>query len=262
MNEDEKQEIAIKRDYLVVKDNQLVRSRCDLRLAEQRAIAYICSMIKPIEHSAKADGVPSYQLEYTFDINEYAKVCGLDPDSGKFYQDTRTVLRNLMKKILEVKLPNGDEVFTMWLVTAELKKQSGKIKVKINDDIAHLLFDLKNNFTAYSLFNILAMKSQYSIRIYEILKSYAFQNGLTIEVEELKRILMVDKKKSYSNFKDFRKYVIEPAIEEINGYTNLNVGYEPITQGRKVIKVKFLISKKATFDRFLSFAKINKEIEE
>ena len=109
------------------------------------------------------------------------------------------------------------------------------------------LFDLQEKFLAYGLKNILAMKSQFSIRLYEILKSYAFQKSKVFEVDELKKMLMVEGNKSYSNFADFKKRVLLPAQEEINELTDIAVSFEPILKGRKTVKVKFDMKLKNTW---------------
>ena len=260
MNNEEQMEIAIKRSYTVSKSNCLVqKSRYDLTLAEQRAVAYICSLIKPCIATPATNNVP-YQLEYEFDIWEYAKVCGIRSDGGRLYQDTRNLLKGLMIKIMYIEFPDGYEDLVPWFTKVGTNKRSGKARVKINEYLVPYLFDLQRSFTAYELLNILAMKSQYSIRIYELLQSHAYQKTVDYEIDKLKKMLMVDDLKGYKNFNDFKKRVLDPAMAEINEYTNLNVSYETATKGRKVIKVKFLISKKATFDRFKAQAKANDEI--
>lgn len=65
---------------------------------------------------------------------------------------------------------------------------------------------------------------------------------------------MVDTIKSYSNFKDFRRYVLEKAQKEINELTDISVYYEPITKGRKTIKVKFTIVSKTGVERLIADA--------
>ena len=64
MNQDEKYEIETARDYVVSKSNILVqKNRYNLSVPEQKTIAFICSMIKPVEVLDKINSVP-YQLEY------------------------------------------------------------------------------------------------------------------------------------------------------------------------------------------------------
>ena len=255
LNAYEQEELMKKRDYRVVKSNQLVqKSRFDLSLTEQRVAAYICSLIKPMDI-----GIP-YQTEYVFDIREYAKVCGLHLDSGRLYEETKAVLQKLMQKIIKLKLPDNSELMMAWLVTVHAAERSGKFKIRINEDIVPHLFGLEKNFTAYAMLNILAMKSRYSLRIYELMQSCAYKKEATFDIDELKMLLMADGNKSYDKSGDFKKRVLDPAMNEINVYTDLTVCYVPIKKGRKIDKIKFYISKKATFDRFIAHTKTSEEI--
>lgn len=262
MTTDEKEDIAKKREYLVVKGNELIQqNRFELSLPEQKTIAFICSMIKPIEAIDRAKGVP-YQLDYEFNIRDYCKVCGIDYDNGKNYADVKATLKKLRDRSMWLTLEDGSETTVAWLDRVTTNKKSGIVKVRIDDRIAPNLFDLGQRFTQYQLYNILAMKSAFSVRIYELMKSYAFQKSKTFEVDELKHLLMVENVKSYTRFPDFRRYVLEKAQEEINELTDLNVYFEPITKGRKVIKVKFNIEQKNQIERILSGATANDRLDE
>lgn len=252
MTTDEKIDIATKREYLVVKGNELIQqNRFELSLPEQKTIGFICSMIKPIDALDRAKGVP-YQLDYEFNIRDYCKVCGIDYDNGKNYTDVKATLKRLRDRSMWVTLDNDDETVVGWLDRVTTNKRSGIAKVRIDDRLAPYLFDLGQKFTQYQLYNILAMKSSFSVRIYELMKSYAFQKSKTFEVDELKRLLMVEDVKSYNNFADFKKRVLDKAQEEINELTDLNIYFEPITKGRKTVKVKFRIEQKNAIERLMS----------
>lgn len=244
MNGDEKIDIAIKRDYLVVKGNELIqKNRFELSLQEQKTVAFICSMIKPIDALDRAKGVP-YQLEYVFNIRDYCKICGIDYDSGKNYADVKATLKRLRDRSMWITMADGSETVVSWLDRVTTNKKSGLAKVRIDDRLAPYLFDLGQRFTQYQLYNILAMKSAFSVRVYELLKSYAFQHTKIFDLDELKRLLMVDDVKSYQNYKDFRKKVLEVSEKEINENTDLYIQYAPIYRGRKVVKISFDISYK------------------
>lgn len=256
MDTDEKIELLKARNYLVCKSNDIVqKSRYDFSLAEQRTIAFICSKIKPIGVLDRAKGTP-FQLEYEFNILDYVRTCGLQ-DNGKLYEEVKATLKNLSDKSMWIQQDDGSEVLVRWLAKVRTNKRSGIAKIKIDEDLAPYLFDLQTKFMSYGLKNILNMKSQYSIRLYELLKSYhdmkvgqtdhrewqekAYKPrkiSWTVDLEDFKKKLMVDTIKSYANFKDFRKYVLEKAQTEINELTDINVYFEPIKKGRKVIKLK------------------------
>lgn len=262
MNSDEKLEVLKKREYLVVKGNELIQqNRFELSLIEQKTVAFICSMIKPIETIDRAKGVP-FQLEYEFNIRDYCKVCGIDYDNGKNYANVKETLKRLRDRSMWLAMPDGSESLVGWLAKVNTNKKSGIAKIKIDEDLAPYLFDLGQKFTQYQLYNILAMKSAFSVRIYELMKSYAFQKSKTFEVDELKHLLMVDGLKTYENFNNFRTKVLEKAQTEINELTDLNISFEPITKGRKVIKVKFRIALKNPIERMLAGTTANDRLGE
>lgn len=251
MTADEKIEVLKSREYLVVKGNELIQqNRFELSLPEQKTVAFICSMIKPIDPKDSARGIP-FQLEYDFNIRDYCKVCGIDYDNGKNYKDVKATLKKLSDRSMW--LDDGKtETLMRWLSYVQVNKKSGKVLIEIDRTIVPFLFDLQEKFTQYQLYNILAMKSAFSVRIYELMKSYAFQKSKTFDLDELKRLLGVEEIKSYKEFAPFRQKILEKAQEEINELTDLNIYFEPITKGRKVIKVKFRIDQKNAIERLMS----------
>lgn len=255
------EELETKRHYWVVKGNNLIqKSRFELSLPEQKTIAFICSMIKPVKSEDKENGVP-FQLEYEFNIREYCKICGIDYDNGNNYANVKAVLQKLSDRSMWVEI--GDEdVLCRWLAKVRTNKKSGIAHIRLDEDLVPFLFDLGQKFTQYQLKNILGMKSAFSVRIYELMKSYAFQKEKTFEIDELKHLLMVDEVKSYNRFPDFRRKVLEKAQEEINELTDINIFFEPLTKGRKVVEVKFIIEHKEPLDRSIAELKTDNKLNE
>lgn len=253
MKTNEKIEVLKSREYLVVKGNELIQqNRFELSLPEQKTIAYICSMIKPID-SKNSINETSYQLEYEFNVRDYCKVCGIDYAGGKNYKDVKATIKKLADRSMW--LDDGEsETLMRWLSYVKINKKSEKVQIEIDRTIAPFLFDLQEKFTQYQLYNILAMKSAFSVRIYELMKSYAFQKSKTFNLDELKRLLGVENVKSYDRFPDFRRYVLEKAQEEINELTDIDIYFEPILKGRKTVKVKFRIENKNAIEKYLAGA--------
>ena len=69
-----------------------------------------------------------------------------------------------------------------------------------------------------------------------------FKGEISYTTEELKKILKITKK-SYNRFNNITSKIIQPAIEEINQKTDINVEYKTLKQGVKAIGVKLYISK-------------------
>ena len=78
-------------------------------------------------------------------------------------------------------------------------------------------------------------------RLYAILadKKRLGRPHWTFSVGELRALLGVDDKKSYSRWNNFRQWVLEPALEAINDYGTVTVKMTPEKRGRSVHAVRF-----------------------
>lgn len=250
MNYDTRIAIAIEREYKVVKANEIVqRARYDLNITELKALSYIFSKIKPTDTELQ---------EYTFSIKEYCQVCGIDYKNGGNYEYIKSTLKGMRDKSFWIQDENGTETTVGWLGKVKINKGSGKVKIKLDEDMHKYVIGLVDNYTQYGLLSTLPMKSAYSFRIYELLQSYAFTKQHTFDIDELKRLLAAE---NYINFKDFRKKVIEIAVKEINLYTDLEVSWEPIKMGKKVVQVKFYIKQRDTWGRYYASSRASNQIE-
>lgn len=250
MTYDNQIEITQQRSYMVVKSNELIqKARYDLNIAELKVLAYLFSKIKPTDKELQ---------EYTFSIKEYCQVCGIDYKNGTNYINIKKNIKALRDKSFWTLDENGNEVLVGWLAKARINKGSGKITVKLDDEIQKYVIGLFDNFTQYEMLSTLPMKSSYSFRMYELLKSYAYRKSYTFEIDDLKNHLAAG---NYKNFKDFRRYVLEVATKEINLYTDIEINWEPINRGKKVIQVKFNITQRDTWGRYMASERASDQIE-
>lgn len=250
MDYDRKLEIVQQRSYSVVKSNEIVqKARYDLNITELKLLAFIISKIKPTDTELQ---------EYQFPVKDFCQVCGLDYSSGWNYNHIKTTLKGLRDKSFWLMDEKGHEVLVGWLQKARINKGSGVITVKLDEDMQKYVVGLFDNYTQYELLSTLPMKSAYSFRMYELLKSYAFTKAHTFNTDDLKKKLGAE---HYTNFKDFRIYVIEKAVKEINKYTDIEVSWEPVKYGRKVVEVVFHIKQRDTWGRYLASNRANDAIE-
>jgi plasmid replication initiation protein len=250
MDYDRRIDIATQREYKVVKANEIIqKARYDLNIAELKTMSYIFSKLKPNDTEIS---------EYIFSIKDYCQVCGIDYKNGKNYEDIKKIIKGLRDKSFWLCDENGNDILIGWLSKVKISKGSGKITVKLDEDMQKYVIGLFDNYTQYELLSTLPMKSAYSFRIYELLKSYAFRKSYTFDIDEIKSILAAT---NYTNFKDFRKKVIEIATKEINMYTDLEVSWEPTTKGKKVIQVKFYIKQRDTWGRLNNSYRATEQIE-
>lgn len=238
LSERQQTKIIAEREMAVYKrDDMIQKARFSLSVQENRTILYLISKIKPNDNTFQ---------EYTFDIKDFYRVIGWEKES---YSEFKAMLLELRKKVWMARLPDETETAVSWLEVARLNKRSGKVTLGFHRDMMQYLLDLANQetfYTSYNLQYVLPMQSQYSPRLYEILKSYQKNNRLWFfDVEELKRLLDCQ---TYERWPDFRRRVLEPAVEEINKYTDISIAYTIEKEGRRVSCVNFYMTKKSTED--------------
>ena len=132
-----------------------------------------------------------------------------------------------------------------WIQRAIIDDNLGEMQIRFDELLEPYLFDLKKNFTQYEFYNILAMKSQYSIRLYEILRSYEYKHGVEFEINNLKEQLAAT---HYDKYKDFRCRVLDVAIKEILDFSDINVTYEAIKERNKYSRIIFTVYRKKDLD--------------
>jgi len=251
---DQKNEIAKKtmelRNYKIVKANDLVqKSRFFLKVQEQKIILYLISKIKPEDMDLK---------EHTFEIRDFCIICGLNIDSGKNYNNIKKALKDLRDKSIWITLDNGAETTLSWIDYVTIEKNKGTVIIKISDRMKPYLLQLKEHYTQYELLYILAMKSQYSLRLYELLKSYEYQHKKIFGISELKKLLSAE---HYTLFADFKRKVLDIAMREINNLSDINVTYVIIKKSQKFDKIEFLIDlKKDITERVATLIRIEEVI--
>lgn len=251
MDKEKQLEIVEGRDYKVVKGNDIIqKARYELGLAEIKAFSFIISKIRPNDQPFQ---------EYTFTINEYCKILGIETNNGKNIRTVKKSLKSLVDKSFFLTLDDGTETTVSWINKVWINKGTGRIKVRLDDDLQKYVTNLYNNFTQYELFCTLPMRSTYSIRIYELLKSYAYQGKQhTFDVDLLKRQLCCE---HYKRFQDFRRKVLEVATKEINEYTDLEVSWEPIKEGKRFTCITFTIAQRDTWGRLETMFNANNVLQ-
>ena len=246
------QQIEIyERDRYVVKANELIqKSRFNLTLQQQKIVLYLISQIERNDKEFKL---------YSFSIQQFCKVCGINYTSGKNYNDLKEAIKEIAQKVLWIKLPNGKETTVRWIEKAYIDRKTGTIEIRLDEDMKPYLLQLKDNFTQYELVWTLKFNSKYSIRLYELIKSIHYHEldpyERTYDIDELKRLLDAEVYKTYQHFKD---RALQIAVDEINSTSDKLVSFTPIKNGRAVKKILLHIESKETGERI----RLRNEIEQ
>ena len=243
-------QITRERGQKVYKSTELVqKARYTLKPIEQKTLLYAISKIKPSDN---------IDTEYTFEIKDFLNICGL---TNKNYTQLKKIIKELADKSWWMLDDKENEYVVRWLDTVRIEKGKGTIKLRFHREMMPFLIDLSAEetfITKYQLKYILPMSSAYSIRLYEILKSYSNRKNWFFDIDDIKRLLDC---KHYKNYNDFKKRVLIPAIEEINKYTDIYVSHEEHRDGRKVYKISFYFDEKTNDEKWESHETLMEELD-
>lgn len=254
LTERQQTQIEAERAMAVYKRNDMIQqARFNLSVQEQRTVLYAISKIQPDDTYLKA---------YEFDIKDFYKVIGWTNQS---YTEFKAMLKTLSDKSwwATIKREDGTEFESLvrWFTTARSDKRSGKVTVKFHEDMMPYLLQLAEQeafYTSYNLRYVLPMSSQYAPRLYELLKSYSNNRQWFFEIDELKRLLDCQ---NYKNFTDFKRRAIDPAVAEINKYTDIVCAYKAVKEGVKYTRVYFYFEQKTEKELHETKYTISKELD-
>ena len=227
-----KQEILSAQAQHVVMKNELIQnSRYNLGLLEQRALLYLISKIKPTDKP---------YTEYPFSIDEFNKVCKHTERTGRYTEYAHNVLKSLNTKQVEIQLDEHRRLITNWINEAVINDETGVVSITFSKYLTPYLYELRQFYTSFCLEEVLAMNSKYGIRLFEYIKSIKSKGWKqAVPLEELR--IRMDCVEKYTEYKDFRKFALEPAVKDINTYTNIKISYEAIKVKKWVKAIEFTI---------------------
>lgn len=192
-----------------------------------------------------------------------------------------TNLKKISKSIVGhgVVIEDGIGNFKAFSIVPNAKYENGVFTIYFNNELRPHILGLKKNYTTLEISVICGLTSNASIRIYELLKKevyksnpdidngrvtvrynineFRFMIGLAdIEEKEVKNAMArmgneidwdylfekVSKKKTYSEFKELKRRILDTAKEELNNLSNIRFEYEGIrTKGNKYGEIEFHI---------------------
>lgn len=154
------------------------------------------------------------------------------------------VCNELLTNVLTIK--EGRSVLKCNFVSScRYSIEEGWLQLKISDDLKNHLLCLEKNYVLTNYINVAKLKGSNSKRIYSMLRQFKQTGFFKINVEQLMAILDIEDK--YSLYGNFKKKVLQLAIDEINQKsTDLKVSYKEIKEGRKVVSLEFKIEEVLT----------------
>jgi len=225
---------------MIKKDNTLINASYTLSLTEQRIL------MLSIAKAQKTNTEINHNDYLTIHANEFVE--SFDVDKKTVYRDLKTACDTLFKR--EFSYKRGSTVIrSHWLQSSKYSEDNGKIEILFAKELIPFISQLQSRFTKYFLNDTSKMTSVYAIRLYELIISWRSTHKTPIyELDELRNKVGVEPSE-YPRMYDFKKRVLDVAVNQINSLSNIVVEVEQHKHGRKIVGFSF------------SFIEIKAEIE-
>lgn len=119
----------------------------------------------------------------------------------------------------------------------------GRIEIEFANPIKPYLFDLKDNFTSFQLYAALRLSSKYAKRIYALCSQWKDKGQTqTFSIDEFKKMLaLLDDKgnEQYKQIGQFKQFVLDESVKQINQHTDLEISYTLQKRGRSFQNITF-----------------------
>lgn len=223
--------------------NALARSAQGLKLSEKRVVAIALAKTDsvPARDAINAQFRNGWSVKVT--AEEYAETYGVDSDTA--YSQLKTASKDLFKRYIRTmtQTPKGlKEVFTNWCGQCTYHHGEGWVEIAFTPQIAPHLLGLRSKFVTHKLQQVSALRSIYSWRLFECLKSWGDKGIWSPDIEMFMNSMEVPPS-CKTNFGMLRRTVIEPALKELREKDNMLIDLEIQKAGRKVTGLVFKFKK-------------------
>ena len=224
---------------LVVKDNALINASYNLDLVEQRLI-----LLAIVEARESGKGINAND-PLTVHAESYINHFSVHRNTA--YQALKDACKDLFARQFsyQEQRPKGvANITSRWVSQIAYVDNSATVELIFAPAIIPLVTRLEEQFTSYELKQVSGLSSAYAIRLYEVLIAWR-STGKTpvIEVSNFRQKLGV-LETEYKRMYDFKKYVLDLAIKQINEHTDITVKVEQHKKGRSVSGFSFKFKQK------------------
>ncbi len=217
--------IATENNQMVKQSNFLINARYGMTLLERRIYLKMVSMVKPDDEDFK---------DIVIDAAVLIEELGLQKSSA--YVEFRNATKKLLHCICEIN-ENKRLIQVALISSATYIKGQGLIILHFDPAIKPYLLNIKNQFTLFDLEEAFSIKSNHSLRVYELLKQYSYTGFRVMSLEDLRFSLNISEEQ-YPSYYDFKKRIILQAQKDLEK-TPMAFKFKEIKSGKRVTNIEF-----------------------
>jgi plasmid replication initiation protein len=175
--------------------------------------------------------------EYWFSVSDYCDIFKITRREA--LRDIKQAIDNLADRWVHINA--GDEEVSMRWIGKKMKNaKEGRYGIVFWPEILPLIHDLSNQLST-PLPWLAAMSSENNRRILRWINEANCngQSSLLLTLDDIRYGLDIREVKSYLIYNNMKRRIIEPAVENINYGTRLNLSYSEIKNSRKIESIRF-----------------------
>lgn len=241
---------------IVTKHNFLLPKLAKMELSELRLLTYCLAHYdsrpehRADERTPNGYPIPQEFISHTATVQDLLSIFpGMDKKST--YAVVRKAVKGINSKPFEdtFVLPNGktENVLFYWFSGFRYSNEEGQFTFRLSPEIVELVLSQDRNFTRFRLKHVYQFKSSLTWKLYELLKQWVVVGRWSVGLDELRMSLGIPGK--YSTWQNFKDWVLEKSIKEINELSDIIVRYEKKKRVRAVSGVIFFINSKENEER-------------
>ena len=235
--------VRIMQNLTIFKPNELIGAIDQIKV--NRLAKHLCNyFLQYAQKKLKFENYNSHSFELL--ISEVNQIANVGIKDYKLIEKSLTALMQPVTIRPEDDPKSYIKLVPIYMIG--LDTQKGTYKFSLAPEILDIL---KNSdyFTKLELKEFNNLDSKHSIVLYEYLKRYENARKIPLmTIDEFRDITHTSASKTYDNFTDLKRGVIDVAVNEVNEKTPYNVSYEVFKTrtGRrpKVSEIQFYFSKK------------------
>lgn len=159
-----------------------------------------------------------------FTVADFQKIM----DLGRMnIQSLQAVTNRLLTKVYNLPTKDGGYIgFTLFNRCRLFHKKRGGdwfIEIEASKDALPLMFNLKNRYFSYELWNALRCKSANQITMYELLKQHEKQGSFELSIEKLRDLL--DVTNGYERWSNFKTRILDSCKKALAENTDIRFEY-------------------------------------
>ena len=246
----------IRHNGVVSTSNRLIRP-IELSSNEYKALLYAMAVAKYSKKNNQDREITEQTYIYLHK-DDLGELLGLDKKNSinvaidRIYKELSSrVAHFVIEEPLDASKRKVKKVHSVVPIIRELRWEDdakNALQIRFTSEVLPYFTRLASgNFTTYQLKDLFALDSVTSMSLYSyfIKNEFKYSNQESYEVElsleNIKALTDIGEKK-YDRWVDFRRYVLDKIVEEINDRTSLKLEYDTIKKGRPIVGVRFKIT--------------------